>query len=155
VSIDGRLRRAGRQTVATREQRWLEFTAAFPFWSAEKQREVFESIWANPAPSHRALEELVCDPRQLQASPGPQPGAPCPLCGFPTFAWAEPAQLEELTAAIAHEFPHWTPEQGACRRCAEIYRRNRQVAQAGVPALQRELEPATAAATEAVACHAR
>jgi hypothetical protein len=122
VSIDGRLTQGGRQTVATREQRSLEFTAAFPFWTEGRQREVFDSLWTNPAPTHHALEELVCDPRQLQASPGPRPGASCPLCGFPTFAWAEAARLQEQAQAISLEFPHWTPEQGACRRCGDIYR---------------------------------
>ncbi len=123
VSIDGRLGREGRQTIATRDQRWLEFVNAFPFWSDTMQLEVFNSLWTNPQPNHRQLEELVCDPRQLQASSGTQAGAPCPLCGFPTFAWADAASLADGTvAAIQSEFPHWTREQGACGRCSEIYR---------------------------------
>jgi hypothetical protein len=127
VTIDGRLTRAGRQTVASREQRWLEFGAAFPFWAEVQQREVFDTLWTDGTPTHRALEALVCDPRQLHSSEGPRPGAPCPLCGFPTFAWAEAAPLAEHAAAIGADFPHWTPEQGACRRCSEIYRLSRKL----------------------------
>jgi hypothetical protein len=123
VTIDGRLIRSGRQTIATQEQRWLEFSAAFAFWTEARQEEVFDSLWSNPAPTHRALEELVCDPRQLQSTAGPRPGAPCPLCGFPTFAWAAAAGMtDDLVAAICSEFPHWKPEHGACGRCFEIFR---------------------------------
>ena len=122
VSIDGRLIRLGRQTVATREQRWSEFSAAFAFWTEARQKEVFESLWWKPAPTHRVLEELVCDPRQLQSTAGPRPGAPCPLCGFPTFAWADAASLtDDTVTTIRSEFPHWAPEHGTCGRCLDIY----------------------------------
>lgn len=123
VSIDGRLTRAGRPTIATRDQRRSEFTAAFAFWTERRQDEVFDSLWTNPLPTHRILQELVCDPRQLQSTAGPRPGAACPLCGFPTFAWAGGGSLgPDAVIAIQLEFPHWAPEHGACARCAEIYR---------------------------------
>jgi hypothetical protein len=123
VSIDGRLIRSGRQPIATQAHRWSEFSAAFAFWTEGRQKEIFDSLWSNPAPTHSALEELVCDPRQLQSTAGPRPGAPCPLCGFPTFAWADAASLtEDTVATIRAEFPHWAPEHGACGRCFAIYR---------------------------------
>jgi len=126
VSIDGRLTLSGRTTIATKEQRWTEFSNAFAFWTEGRQKEVFESLWTNPSPSHERLAELVTDPRQLQATTRPGPGAPCPLCGFPTFVWATPASLAEPTLSAIHsEFPQWTPEQGACARCSSIYRVNR------------------------------
>jgi hypothetical protein len=125
VTIDGRLSRAGRQIVATREQRWLEFTTAFAFWTEVRQEEVFTSLWTHPAPTHCLLAELVCDPRQLQSETGPHPGASCPLCGFPTFEWADWSSLADKAQRIRAEFPHWTPEQGACRRCGELYRARR------------------------------
>ncbi len=126
VSIDGRLARLGRQTIATREQRWSNFASAFAFCTEARQREVFDSLWSNPVPTHRALAELACDPRHLEASASPRPGAPCPLCGFPTFAWAEVASLTHDTLdAIRAEFPHWVPEHGACARCFQIYRPSR------------------------------
>jgi len=123
VSIDGRLTRSGRQTVATKDQRLSEFAGAFAFWAEARQREVFEFLWTNPNPSHAVLVDLICDPRQLQANAGPRPGAPCPLCGFPTFVWAGPETLaQNIARVIQAEFPLWTPEQGACARCAAIYR---------------------------------
>ncbi len=124
VSIDGRLTQAGRGTVASREQRWSEFAGVFGFWPEARQRELFDALWASPVPTHSALVELSCDPRQLQTGGGPQPGAACPLCRFPTFAWADPAGLTaETVTAIQREFPRWRVEDGACARCAEIYRR--------------------------------
>ena len=129
VSIDGRLSRAGHETIASREQRQAALSSAFPFWSESRAREVFDSLWASPSPSHRWLEELVCDPRQLQASPGPRAGAACPLCGFPTFVWAESLSLEDgSVTAIQAEFPDWTPAQGVCARCHAIYRQQQTVA---------------------------
>jgi hypothetical protein len=126
VSIDGRLTVSGRNTIATKEQRWTEFTNAFSFWPEARRREVFESLWTNPVPSHELLAELVNDPKQLQTTTRAGPGVPCPLCGFPTFVWATPANLAEPTlSAIRLGFPHWTPEQGACARCSSIYRMNR------------------------------
>jgi hypothetical protein len=123
VSIDGRLTRDGCHTVATKHQRWSEFAGAFAFWAEPRQRHVFESLWTNPNPTHQILAELVRDPGQLQANAGPRPGAPCPLCGFPTFAWAQPESLaQDIALAIQAEFAMWTAQQGACARCAVIYR---------------------------------
>lgn len=123
VSIDGRLSQVGRQTIATRDERWLAFTCAFPFWNEPRQQQIFDALWTNSSPSHRCLEELVCDPRQLQNASGPQAGAPCPLCGFPTFAWGDAASLAHtMVTAIQSEFPFWAPEQGICARCHAIYR---------------------------------
>jgi hypothetical protein len=126
ITIDGRLTRRRQHTVATKEQRQAEFAGAFAFWPEARQQEVFEALWTNPAPTHKILADLVCEPRQIQAHAGPQPGAPCPLCGFPTFIWATATSLtDRCVRAIRSEFPFWTPEQGACARCSEIYRLNR------------------------------
>jgi len=122
ITIDGRLTRAGRSSVATREQRASEFSRGFSFWPEARQRHTFDSLWTAPAPTHRALAGWVCDPRELHSAPGPRPGAPCPLCGFPTFDWAGQAALvARVATAIQAEFPHWTPAQGTCARCLEIY----------------------------------
>ena len=123
VSIDGRLTRSGHGTVASKDQLWSEFTGAFAFWGEARHREVFGFLWNNPHLTHHDLEELVCDPRQQQTARGPSPGAPCPLCGFPTFAWADQARLtNKMVIAIESEFSHWAPAHGVCARCSEIYR---------------------------------
>jgi hypothetical protein len=123
VCIDGRLTRAGSQTVATRDQRWLAFRDAFPFWEESKQAAIFDSLWRNLDINHESLQKLVSDPRGLEAGSGPRAGAPCPLCGFPTFAWgAEENLTSGAVAAIRGEFPSWAPEHGACSRCLAIYR---------------------------------
>jgi hypothetical protein len=126
VSIEGRQALAGHPTLGSKHQNWLEFTNAFAHWPALRQQQVFDSLWANPAPTHRALEGLACQPRELQSACGPQPGAPCPLCGFPTFVWAtENSLMPQAVDAIRSEFAGWTPAQGACARCAAVYRLRR------------------------------
>lgn len=133
ASIDGRLTRAGRPTAGTKELRWLEFDQAFAFWPESKREEVFAWAWHSPSPTHKQFREWVSDPRQLDSSAGPQPGGLCPLCRFPTFAWAQAMTLEERTLlAIRGEFPGWSPGQGVCGRCVEIYRR-RQFSEAMSP----------------------
>jgi len=131
VSIDGRLTCGGWGTIAAKDQRASEFAAAFAFWPEERQRNVFESLWTNPSPSHQLLLELVCQVRQPSESSAPGPGGQCPLCGFPTFAWADLMRLSERTiSAIRAE--HWTPDRGACARCAQIYSVDRQQFAMGV-----------------------
>jgi len=132
ITIDGRLTRANRPTVASREQRWAEFARAFAFWPEAKQQATFLAFWAATAPTHRSLAELVGDPRELRSASGPRPGGLCPLCGFPTFDWSGEIPLTpEIAAAIQAEFPTWTDGQGACARCLEIY----QVLGAQLPAV--------------------
>ena len=120
VTIDGRLIGAGLETGATREQRWNEFNRAFSSLPEAKCQETFQSLWIGPAPQHVQLVTLARDPRGLGASHAPQPGGPCPLCGFPTFEWSH-GLPEPITAAIQAEFQHWSPEHGACKRCVEVY----------------------------------
>ena len=78
-------------------------------------------------PAHDALLALASDPRELNAAQEPSPGAPCPPCGFATFAWAEMLALSgalsgSTAEAIRAEFPHWESCHGACQRCVAIYR---------------------------------
>jgi len=122
VCIDGRLIRAGRPTLAGREQRRNEFEQTFSFLPEDRRRRTFESLWQNSTPNHAELEALATDPRGAQQVPGPLPGMPCPLCGFPTFDWADPARLQaQPLRVITADFPSWSLEQGLCSRCAEIY----------------------------------
>lgn len=122
VSIDGRILNSGRATIATREQRWAEFNRAYGFWTEAQRAETFESVWTDAHPRHEHLLAIAADPRDLEHHTGMLPGAPCPLCTFPTFEWvATPEMRPETVKTISTQFPQWTQEQGACKRCVEIY----------------------------------
>jgi hypothetical protein len=130
ITIDGRLTRAKRATIGTCEQHRVSFDRAFSFWPESKRAEVFAALWNNDRPQHGELLVIASDPRAVRHEHQPLPGAPCPLCGFATFHWATSCQLESETGqAIAREFPSWSPEQGACSRCVEVYEINRGQAQ--------------------------
>ena len=127
ITIDGRLINSGRATVATREQCARDFDRAYSFLTEDRRQETFQSLWSNPSPIHSELVRLASDPRDFHSANEPLPGAICPLCDFPTFHWAdkillEPAIVESITA----EFPTWTPEQGLCQRCADVFKAARQ-----------------------------
>lgn len=123
IVIDGRLTASSRATVGSREQHRGAFDRTFGFWPEAKRGEVFDSLWDNRQPRHADLLALAADPRDLETAAGPAPGAACPLCGFGTFAWADVDGLSApTTTALRAEFPKWTADQGACRRCVEIYR---------------------------------
>lgn len=102
ITIDGRLNQ-------DRPKRLAEFQKALPSLSGEK----FDELWS-ARPSH---PELVALAKLVLVRAVKTPGAPCPLCKFPTFAWADDPPVEPIT----RDFPHWFPEHGCCARCAELY----------------------------------
>ena len=123
ITIDGRLQQRAWAPNASREERWAEFDRAFAFWPEEKRRETFEALWCAKAPRHDALLALASDPRELRRAHAPVPGAPCPLCGFSTFAWTDASNLPvPIAAAIRADFPSWAAADGACARCADVYK---------------------------------
>lgn len=122
ITIDARLAAAGHRPECSREQHAAGFARGFAFWSESKQNETFAALWQTPAPRHATLLTLVADPRGWRSNKGPAPGAACPLCGFPTFAWADAGSLgTALRTRVETEFPTWLPEQGLCQRCLEAY----------------------------------
>jgi hypothetical protein len=123
LTIDGRLTTSGRPTVGRREPHRAAFDRAFGFWPETRRDEVFDSLWRCSNPRHHHLLAIAADPRDLNSAHEPVPGAPCPLCGFATFDWANTGDLPApTTVAIQKEFPQWLPASGACGRCVEIYR---------------------------------
>jgi hypothetical protein len=100
VTIDGRLNR-------NKPARLAEFQKVLPGSDA------FERLWSR-RPSH---PELVALAKSVLARAQRTPGAACPLCKFPTFAWADAPPAE----SIQRDFPRWLPEHGCCARCAELY----------------------------------
>lgn len=130
ITVDGRLERAGRPTVATREDRWRELQAVYRTLPEPDLRVAFERLWAWDRPTHPELWAMAQDPRRVLAWARGEavcptasrrlPGDPCPLCRFPTHRWAE-APGPEVVARIRADFPDWDPAQGLCERCAEAY----------------------------------
>lgn len=122
ITIDGRLAASSHKPARSREQHQAVFTRAFCFWPEDRQRNTFQALWHNAAPSHSVFLVLIDDPRGLRGAHRPAPGAACPLCDFPTFAWAEVETLSpEMTLQVQAEFPGWTLEHGLCSRCLEAY----------------------------------
>lgn len=136
VTIDGRLTQRGLPVEVARDDRLREFIRAFAFWPDEQCRETFDSLWLDLYPTHARLMQLASDPRNLEASQQTLPGAPCPLCGFATFDWANLSAAPQNAVEIIHaEFPRWTEKEGACSRCVEIYSTLRVRDQTGDPFL--------------------
>ena len=107
--------------------RWSELDQAFAALNSDQRTRLMKHF---RDPAHRRHAELSAAARNPWAvlgeaeRDGPLPGAPCPLCGFPTHDWCEDPPLE----AIRQDYPDWDQEHGACGQCADIYR----VAEAGV-----------------------
>lgn len=122
ITIDGRLTNSGRGTVATREQHHVSFERAFSFLPESKRADLFARLWSGHLVQHGQILALASDPRELHGVHQPMPGAPCPLCGFTTFRWADPSRLTGPAAAtIRAEFPVWKVEDGLCARCLEMF----------------------------------
>lgn len=122
VTIDGRLAAKGQPPLQSREHHASVFARSYSFWTEERQASAFDSLWLGSQPSHSTLLEIIDDPRGLRDANTPSSGAPCPLCAFPTFAWADLEELHKLRDQISAEFANWQPTFGACQRCVESYR---------------------------------
>lgn len=142
--IDGRLERAGHEPGASREQRRRAFDHLYRRLPQEAQDPVFQALWSAEALTHDELLEMARGVPALLSWAGVEtegmadepillPGTPCPLCRFPTHAWVltwthtessrsngttEPEVLDLIQA----DFPNWSPRDGACERCVELYR---------------------------------
>lgn len=122
VSIDGRLQARGLETVADEAQRRREFDRGFAFLPGTRRAELFAALRSGRLAQHRGLLELAADPRGLQGSHAPVPGAACPLCGFATFQWTDASGLRpEARERMRAEFPTWCEDEPVCARCAEMY----------------------------------
>jgi hypothetical protein len=106
ITIDGRLSASGRRPRVSREQHAAAFARGYCFWPEQRQAQTFAALWSDHAPCHSEFLELIADPRGLREAHRPAQGASCPLCDFPTFAWAEACELTaEIADRIGAEFP--------------------------------------------------
>lgn len=124
--IDGRLERRGWASPGVREKRWAQYREAFTFLGAEAQKE-FDGLCASDTASHRAFVEFARNPAGSGNRRPVRDGKPlatsCPLCRFPTYQFADGANLSSgALREIAADYPEWRPEHGLCAQCAELYR---------------------------------
>lgn len=129
-SIDGRTARAGRAPWRTPEEYEETCRRLFPVL-APVAAAVVGRLWDGERPDYPMLVQMTAGPAALAAwagvaqaeevpGSGLQPGMPCPLCGFPTHAWA--ASFDpQVVRLIQADFPTWQARQGACERCVEGY----------------------------------
>jgi hypothetical protein len=125
VTINGRMVQRGWLPNWAREQQLSEFRQAFPMLEG-KTEECFQRFFDAEQPKHSEIAAFALDPRAV-AGHFKRPataGTHCPLCKFPTHNFeSEPENLgADLLATIQRDFPHWTPAQGLCAQCADLYR---------------------------------
>jgi hypothetical protein len=135
ISVDARLAARGHAPADIRDRRRNELARAFGLNEYEKVEETFNRCWERferQRPTHPELRSLAQDQSRLVPKPAtppvfsnPPPGLPCPLCGFPTFDWADLTLVASLQSILATEAPAWSPEHGLCGRCAEVFRAQR------------------------------
>lgn len=126
VYIDGRLERQGLEGEASRQERQGEWERTLSFLPRQARREGFSGLWQGEKVTHSQLIAFAQEPTLLIGDGGgeegvgiaPIPGAPCPLCRFPTYAWGDPLPVAHRIRA---DFPAWEPNDGACLRCVELY----------------------------------
>jgi hypothetical protein len=128
VTIHGRMVRRGWLPHAARDQQLKDFRQAFPMLQEQGEKH-FELFFDADQPEHLKLAAFAFDPRAAAGHLSGQAaaGTHCPLCKFPTHSFEpEPENLgDEVLAAISHDFRHWTPVQGLCAQCADLYRASR------------------------------
>jgi hypothetical protein len=140
VTIDGRLTRTRKETVASRGDRYREFSALFANLPELQRLQIFERLWGAEGVRHGELlamaqgqqgfwvlgfgfwdDDTSQNPEPRTQNPEPLVGSSCPLCKFPTYEWARDLE-EDVAEAVRGDFPQWQSEQGICERCAELYR---------------------------------
>jgi hypothetical protein len=100
--------------------RRAQLDRVFAALSAEQRARLWARFDDPSLRTHPILLAAARDPWEFLGEPrhGPVGGQPCPLCGFPTYAWDE----SPPEGAIRVDFPRWRPAHGACVQCADLYR---------------------------------
>lgn len=127
TTINGRMARRGWLAEGVRERQLGEFQQAFSMLE-KKTEECFKRFFDADQPKHAEIAAFALDPRAIAGeNKKPTAGTHCPLCKFPTHNFEpEPESLgADLLAMIRRDFPQWTPGQGLCAQCADLYRASR------------------------------
>jgi len=129
--VDGRIARGGGVPLHSREDLEVECARLFPALPPDGIVAAVRRLWDGERPPYATLVRWATNPGVLAAWAGftletgdhqdtPPPGAPCPLCGFATYAWA-PEVDTEMAVAIQADLPGWQRGDGVCARCVEAY----------------------------------
>jgi len=116
ASVDGRLSRQGNRPLWDRSAHLEEIARSLPLLPKKELERLLEALWEGDRPTHALLMSVA----SAAADGARLPGAPCPLCGFPTHRWGDRFE-EGLIDLISRDFPEWRPEDGACERCLDGY----------------------------------
>ena len=122
LAVEGRMRRRGWQTPIEEVVRRRAFERAFACCDAARRQAVWQSLETQQQWTQRELLALAQDER-LTRMLG-EGGVRCPLCHFPTREGGRDWQGERaaIVEAIRADYPRWSPAQGACLQCIELYR---------------------------------
>lgn len=131
VSVDGRLSRLGLPTVASFRERWRGFRKVFRVVPLGTRKAAFRRLFKEERPAHAVLAAAAAEPHLLDRwlldraveggskEAGPRPGAPCPLCRFPTHVWASashPARAR-VQDYLRSTRPGFHSEAPLCAQC--------------------------------------
>lgn len=121
VWVAGRMRR-NEWPLPDAERSRRRLDQAFASWEPKRREAVLQDLGSRDRCTQRELLDLAKDERLTRMLGAG--GVRCPLCHFPTRdgvrAWD--GELALVTQAIQADYPDWTPTQGACLQCAELYR---------------------------------
>ena len=115
--VDGRLSRHGRRPLAGRGEHREALHRCFPALSDLELDGLLDRLWKDARPTHAGLLAVALGRGSREPH---QPGAPCPLCGFPTHDWTDVTD-DALIRAIHLDVPDWEADHGLCERCFEMY----------------------------------
>jgi len=140
IYVDSRILRNGKEAVGSKEGRYKEFCALYMGFPEEAKRVIFEVLWNDENLTHGRILELATDvhkvldiaddkiPENMRRKKLLLPGSLCPLCQFRTYKWVENLEEDvETVQDIRQDFPNWSPEDGACNRCVEMYKSRRAI----------------------------
>lgn len=134
ASIDARLQSAGKAHPMAQSRRFAELIRAFDLGSHGDAGPALVGLWKgleSDRPTHGTMLTWARDglPGIGCGNPATEQrsvfgaGAPCPLCRFATHDWADSNRFSAgLSSTIIADFPDWTPADGICGQCAELYR---------------------------------
>ena len=120
ASVDGRLVSRNETVPGTERARRNEVRRAFAVIGSDDADDLFEQAWSGRLLGHAALLAAACH-RAAGNSPGLQPGGTCPLCGFSAWDLATVADAAVVAPAVRADTPAWSPDEGLCARCLELY----------------------------------